>query len=267
MMRSLTIRLRALAILALSSALLTLCGCANAPYTGRSQLIIMSEKEEMQLGLEASQQVLAEEKRETGTYRARLVEKIGRDIAAVAERPDFDWQFHTIVSAEVNAFCLPGGRVFVYTGILELVGNNEMELAAIMGHEIAHALVRHGAERSSQSGLAGAGLSVASMAVGVATNSSMAAQATQLGGSVAAQLGFLLPYSRLHESEADHIGVILAAKAGYDPRGAISLWEKMAALNEGSEPLGILSTHPLNRERQENLRKLMPEALSYYRKK
>lgn len=244
---------------------LLLCACASAPYTGRGQFMLLSEKEEMQMGLEASRQVLAEEKRESGTPRARRVEKIGRDIAAVAEKPDFDWQFHTIVSDEVNAFCLPGGRVFVYTGILNLVGNNNAELAAIMGHEIAHALARHGAERVSQGSLTSLAVTATAVGVGIGTGSGDAASLAQLGGSAAAQLGFLLPYSRLHESEADHIGIILAAKAGYDPHGAISLWEKMASLNQGKEPLAILSTHPLNSERQDNLRKLMPEALKYYK--
>lgn len=241
--------------------------CASAPYTGRNQIILMSESEEVQQGFEYSQQIMAEEKIEEGTARARRVEKIGRDIAAVSDKPEYDWLFKVIVSKEVNAFCLPGGKVFVYTGIIDLVGNNDDELAAIMGHEVAHALARHGAERSSQSGLATLGITAASVAVGVATDSDSAAQLTMAGGSAAAQLGLLLPYSRLHESEADHIGIILAAKAGYDPRAAISLWQKMAALNSGKEPLGILSTHPLNRERIANLEKLMPEVMQYYKPK
>lgn len=247
--------------------LLLLSSCTNAPYTGRSQLIMMSESEEMQLGLDASQEILKTEHIETGTRRAARVERIGWDIAAVAERPDFDWQFHTIISEQVNAFCLPGGRVFVYTGILELVGDDDDELAAIMGHEIAHALARHGAERSSQNALSNIGLGAATVAVGVYTDSAAAAAAAQLGGSVAAQLGILLPYSRLHESEADHIGLILMARAGYNPEGSIRLWEKMGKMSEGKEPLGILSTHPLSSERQQALRKLLPEAMEYYKPK
>ena len=259
---------RAFSRLALFACLcLIAAACASAPYTGRSQLILMSESEEMRQGFEYSQQILAEEKVEKGTPRARRVEKIGRDIAAVADKPNYDWLFKVIVSKDVNAFCLPGGKVFVYTGILELVGNNDDELAAIIGHEVAHALARHGAERSSQSGLTTLGIAAASVAVGVATDSSEAAGITLAGGSVAARLGLLLPYSRLHESEADHIGVILAAKAGYDPRAAISLWQKMAALNNGKEPIGLLSTHPLNRERIANLEKLMPEVMKYYHPK
>lgn len=239
--------------------------CTNAPYTGRSQFIMMSESEEMQIGLEYSKQILTEEPIERGTSRAKRVETIGKNIATVSDKPNYDWQFHVIISKQVNAFCLPGGRVFVYTGILELIGNNDDELAAIMGHEIAHALARHGAERSSQSSMANLGLAAASVAVGVATDSEAAAGMAMTGGTVAAQLGLLLPYSRLHESEADHIGVILAAKAGYDPRAAVTLWEKMAALNDGKEPLGILSTHPLNSERIANLKKLMPEVMKYYK--
>ena len=244
--------------------LFVLFGCSTAPYTGRSQFIIMSESSEMKLGLEASQEILAEARRETDTPRARRVATIGQDIAAVAERQNFDWQFHTIVANDINAFCLPGGRVFVYTGILEMIGDNDAELAAIMGHEIAHALARHGAERSSQTAATSLVTATAGAVVSVYTNSSAAGELAQSGGTMLGQLGFLLPYSRLQESEADRIGVILAAKAGYDPQGAISLWEKMAAQNEGKEPLRILSTHPLNRERQAALRKIMPEALGYY---
>lgn len=238
--------------------------CASAPYTGRNQFIIMSESEELKQGLEYSNKIIAEEKVEEGTARAKRVERIGQDIAAVAEKPEYEWLFKVIESKEVNAFCLPGGKVFVYTGIIDLVGDNDDELAAIMGHEVAHALARHGAERSSQSNMASVGITAASVAVGVATDSNTMAGVAMTGGSVAAQLGLLLPYSRMHESEADHIGVILAAKAGYDPRAAISLWKKMAALNDGKEPMGILSTHPLNKDRIANLEKLMPEVMKYY---
>ncbi|MDR2051417.1 MAG: M48 family metallopeptidase [Deltaproteobacteria bacterium] len=250
--------------LLLPAVMLCLGGCASAPYTGRSQFIIMDESEEMQLGLEASRQILAGEKTETGTARSLRVERIGRKIAQQAERPNFDWQFHTIVADEMNAFCLPGGRVFVYTGFLELVGDNDAELAAIMGHEIAHALARHGAERYSQESVTGLGLSAAALATNIYSGSGYAGMAVQMGGTLAAKLGFLLPYSRLHESEADHIGVILAAKAGYDPRGAVSLWGKMAELDAGKGVPFFLSTHPLSRERQEDLLKIMPEALRYY---
>ena len=241
-------------------------GCATAPYTGRSQFIMMSESEEMSLGAQASQQVLQQEKEERGTARAARVERIGKRIAAVAERPNFQWEFHTIPSDQLNAFCLPGGKVFVYTALIELTKGNDNELAAVMGHEIAHAIARHGAERMSQSQMAGIGQAVTATAVGVATGSSAAADAAQSGYGMLAQLGVLLPYSRKHETEADTIGIILAAKAGYDPRAAVTFWKKMAQANQGKEPVALLSTHPLNSQRIADLEKEMPRALEYYKR-
>lgn len=247
-------------------ACVLLAGCAKAPYTGRSQLIMMSASEEMNLGAQAAQQVLQEEKAETGTARSARVERIGKRIAAVADRPEFSWEFHTIPSDTLNAFCLPGGKVFVYTALIDLTRGNDDELAAVMGHEIAHAVARHGAERMSQSQLAGLGQVVTQMAVTVATGSQALGDVSGSGLNILTQLGFLLPYSRTHETEADKIGIILAAKAGYDPRAAISFWKKMAAANTGREPAAILSTHPLNEQRIADLEKDMPEALTYYRK-
>lgn len=256
---------RTLWLLVLLAALLQ--ACASAPYTGRSQFIIMDSAQEMQLGETAAQEVLAAEKVEKGTANAARVEKIGKRIAAVADRPDFNWEFHTITKDELNAFCLPGGKVFVYTGMIKLVGGGtqgDNELAAIIGHEVAHAIARHSAERQSQSTAAQLGILAGSTAVAIGSNSSGAGELAATAGTAAAQLGFLLPYSRLHESEADHIGVILAAKAGYDPRAAISLWEKMEKASGGNQPPAFLSTHPVNAQRIKDLEAIMPEALQYY---
>ncbi|MDL2314570.1 M48 family metallopeptidase [Desulfovibrio sp. OttesenSCG-928-C14] len=253
-------------LFALLFLLLLAAGCSTAPYTGRSQFIMMDSSTEMQLGAQASQEVLQTENVETGTERARRVERIGKRIAAVAERPNFKWEFHTIRKNELNAFCLPGGRVFVYTGLIEMIGSSDDELAAVMGHEIAHAIARHGAERSSQTSLASLGLNVASAAASIYTNSPDVGDAVMSGGGALAQLGILLPYSRKHETEADHIGVILAAKAGYDPRAAIPLWEKMGRASQGKEPPALLSTHPLNAQRIKDLQGFIPEALKYYKK-
>ena len=239
-------------------------GCAKAPYTGRSQLIMMSADEEVALGAQASQKILSEEKTETGTQRSARVERIGKRIAAVAERPEFKWEFHTIPSDILNAFCLPGGKVFVYTALIDLTKGDDNELAAVMGHEIAHAVARHGAERASQNQMAGLGQVVTQAAVTIATGSSAMGEVSGSGYGALAQLGFLLPYSRTHETEADKIGIILAAKAGYDPRAAVTFWEKMAAANKGKEPAAILSTHPLNAQRIADLEKEMPEALKLY---
>ena len=245
---------------------LALLACATTPYTGRSQFIIMSEGTESLLGLEASQEILSSEPVETGTARAARVKRVGDRIAAVADRPDFEWAFHTIDKPTLNAFCLPGGRVFVYTGLLELTGGNDAELAAVMGHEIAHAIARHGAERASQAQASSLGGALLGIGVGAATGSSAAGQAAQGGYSALAKLGILLPYSRRQETEADYIGIILAAKAGYDPRAAITFWRKMAKAGEGGkEPPALLSTHPLSGTRIADLERAMPEALKYYR--
>ena len=252
-------------ILLLILCALVLSACATVPYTNRSQFITMSESEESRLGAQASDTILRKEPEEKGTARAARVTRIGQRIAAVANRPDFQWEFHTIPSKTLNAFCLPGGKVFVYTALLDLTGDDDNELAAVMGHEIAHAIARHGAERASQTQLAGLGQAVTGVAVAVATGSNSAGQAAQSGYGALAQLGILLPYSRTHETEADHIGIILAAKAGYDPRAAVTLWKKMGAASKGKEPPALLSTHPLNQQRIDDLTEAMPEALTYYK--
>ena len=247
-------------------ACLILSGCASVPYTGRSQLVFMNQSEELSLGEQASKQILEKEKEEKGTASAARVERVGKRIAAVAERPQFNWEFHTIPSDVLNAFCLPGGKVFVYTALLDLTQGNDNELAAVMGHEIAHAVARHGAERTSQAQLAALGQIAAQVGATAATGSAETGQSLGKGVGTLAQLGFLLPYSRTHETEADTIGIILAAKAGYDPRAAISFWRKMAAANEGGEPPALLSTHPLNAQRIKDLETEMPKALEYYKK-
>ena len=249
----------------LLAGILVLCcfsasGCATAPYTGRSQLIFMNTAEEKRLGQQASNKIQSEEKVERGTKRAQMVERVGTRIAAVAERPDFVWEFLTIQKDEVNAFCLPGGKVFVYTGILEIMGNNEAELAAVMGHEIAHAIARHGAESSSVGTLAGVGQLGVALAEAIFTGGSGLSDAS----GTALKLGVVLPHSRTQEEEADYIGLMLMAKAGYNPEAAISFWQKMADANTGKEPLFFLSTHPLNQERINNIRKDLPKARVYY---
>jgi len=244
---------------------LTLSACATAPYTGRSQFITMSKEMEFRLGLEATKEILSSAPVEKGTARAARVERVGARIARAADRPDFQWAFYTINKPEINAFCLPGGKVFVYAKLLELTGVNDAELAAVIGHEIAHVIARHAAERMSQAQASSFGGALLGLGVSVATGSSAAAQTVQSGYSALTQLGILLPFSRSQETEADYIGIILAAKAGYDPRAAITFWEKMIKESEGGKrPLAFLSTHPLSETRIADLRRMMPEALKYY---
>ena len=254
------------ALLLLVLAALVLSGCATVPHTGRYQLVFLDQEEEMALGVQGAKEVLSKEKEEKGTARAKRVERIGKKIAIAADQPHFEWEFHTIPSKTLNAFCLPGGKIFVYTALLDLTYGNDDQLAAVIGHEVAHAVARHGAERMSQNQLLGWGGAITQVATEQLTGSKQSGETMAKGYAYVATLGVLLPYSRSHESEADEIGIILAAQAGYDPRAAIAFWNKMASANQGKEPPAFLSTHPLNEDRIEYLEEVMPKALEYYKK-
>jgi metalloendopeptidase OMA1, mitochondrial len=236
-------------------------GCATAPYTNRSQLILLPESEEVSLGAQAYQQVLSKEKIDHDPKVLDPVHDVGERIARVSDRRDYKWTFTAIDDPKtVNAFCLPGGKIAVYTGLFP-VAHDTAGLAAVLGHEVGHALAHHAAERMSQSMAAeavGAGLSVALGAQDPATHS-VVMQAFGLG----AQVGVLLPFSRTQEAEADHIGLILMAKAGYDPHAALALWQRFEKV-EKSAPPEFLSTHPNYGTRESNIRTWMSEAMGYY---
>jgi len=230
-------------------ACILLMACARAAYTNRSQLLLISEGQEMALGLQSAQEVLKKEKESKDQLQIQRVKRVGSRIAVAANKPDYKWEFHVIEKDTVNAFCLPGGKVFVYTGILELTTSND-ELAAVMGHEIAHALLRHGGERVSMALMTQMGGQAASIALG-STVSPVASQVFDQAYGVGAQVGVMLPHSRSQESEADEVGMILAAKSGYEPSGALSLWRKMDAYakSKGQNVPGFLSTHPTTTDR------------------
>ena len=236
-----------------------LAGCAAAPYTRRSQLILISSEEENKLGARAFQQVLGKSHVDGRAQVNGAVEAVGQRLARVAERPDYKWRFVAIDDPkQQNAFCLPGGKVAVYTGIFPIAESTN-GLAVVLGHEIAHALARHGAERISQ-GLvtqAGGSLLGAWLGGGPGTNTILAAY------GLGAQLGVLLPYSRTQESEADHIGLLLMARAGYDPRGALAFWHRMERAAGGNPP-EFLSTHPSHGTREQQIQAWLPEAMRYY---
>jgi len=253
--------LRALLSILLGFALSS--SCSTAPYTGRRQMILVSEGQEMSLGEDAYRHVLRDSVVLRDYEAERVVRKVGEKIAAVAGKPDYRWEFTVINDPEtVNAFAVPGGKVAVYTGIFA-AARDEAGLAVVLGHEIAHALARHPAERMSQSlllQLGGVGLSVA-----LGKNPTLANQVLEAYG-IGAGVGVLLPFSRGQETEADRIGLILMAKAGYDPRVALDLWERMEKKNGGKgTPPEFLSTHPGYETRTQQLRSFMAEALSYYR--
>ena len=229
---------------------LIMTGCAyKTPYTNRSQMIFISQKDELALGEKSYKESLSESKVITGTKDAKRVKDIGIKIAKVANRADFNWAFNLVQSDEVNAFCLPGGKVVVYTGILK-VAHNDDQLATVIAHEIAHALARHGAERMSAS--------MVQQGLQVVGNIALGATAPQYQNlfnqtyGIGSQVGVMLPYGRMQESEADEIGIYLMAKAGYNPNEAIKFWENMSeGKKEGSD---FLSTHPSSTTRRNDLK-------------
>jgi len=247
-------------ILGLMVAVVASPGCSTVPETGRKRIMFVTEGQEQSLGLEAYQEVLAQEKRSDDARMTAIVERVGRRIAQAANRPDFKWEFALLESPKVNAFCLPGGKIAVYTGLLP-VAKNEAGLAVIVGHEVAHAVARHGGERMSQQ------MSVETieelLSIGLQKASPMMRSGAVQAFGIGTQLGVLLPYSRTHESEADKMGLMYAAKAGYDPREAVPLWQRMAAASQGRPP-EFLSTHPKEENRIERLQEDMPAALQAY---
>lgn len=235
-------------------------GCHTTERTGRLQLILISHAQEHKLGAQAYRQILGESKISTDAQMTEVVRRVGERIAEVASAPDFQWEFTLIESEQANAFCLPGGKIAVYTGILPLL-QNEAGLAAVLGHEVAHALNRHGAERLSQN--MAAGIVEEALKIGISDadpeKKKLILQAFGLGS----QVGVLLPYSRTHELEADSDGLIMAAMAGYDPREAVNVWRRMQAAGRNNPP-EFLSTHPSERKRISRLKEQMPAALEVY---
>lgn len=246
-----------------ASILSVLCiiGCTTAPYTGRSQVMLVSAGQEITLGEDAYRHSLRDSVVMRNPDTDRIVRKVGERIAAAANKADYKWEFTVINDPEtVNAFAVPGGKVAVYTGIFG-PARDEAGLAVVLGHEVAHALARHPAERMSQGLL----LQIGGVGLGVALgrNPAVANQVLQAYGIVGG-VG-MLPFSRSQETEADHIGLILMAKAGYDPRVALELWERMEKKEGGrAAPPEFLSTHPGYETRVQQIRSFLPEALSYY---
>jgi predicted Zn-dependent protease len=230
----------------------------TVPVTGRTQIVGMSPREELALGLQSYSQILNQASIVSTGPEAEMVREVGRKLAAVSDNPGLEWEFNLIDSGEVNAFCLPGGKVAVYTGILPVAANRD-GLAVIMGHEIAHAIARHGAERMAHQRIAQIGQVALGTAVGEMDSHS---QRLVLGAfGIGAQFGVLLPFSRKHELEADRIGLHYVAKGCFDPREAPKLWERMARASRGS-PSEFMSTHPSHETRISQFHEWMPEALN-----
>ncbi|HLG38039.1 MAG TPA: M48 family metallopeptidase [Chitinophagaceae bacterium] len=250
-------------------------GCSKNPLTGKSQFTLLPESEVQTMATQQYQEFLSTNKVVTssGNRDVEMVKRVGQRITKAVEiyysehgisdkLAGFKWEYNLVDDKAVNAWCMPGGKIVVYTGLLPIT-QNEAALAAVMGHEVSHALLQHGNQRMSQ-GLAqqlgGVALSVA------VANKPRETQNLFLGAYVAGTtVGILLPFSRSHELEADKYGLIFAASAGYNPQEAIPLWERMEKASSGQKPPEFLSTHPSEGKRIEQLKKLMPEALKYYK--
>jgi predicted Zn-dependent protease len=232
-------------------------GCTTVPETGRRQLNFMTPGDEMKLGLSEFDKLKKDVPISKDAAAKALVEKVGKRIAAVAPMPDAQWEFVVFESKEANAFCLPGGKVGVYTGILPIT-KDEAGLATVIGHEVAHAVARHGGERVS----AALGLQLLGAAVDASTKASKYHDAYVQGFGLGSQLGVALPHSRKQESEADHLGLRFMARAGYDPEAAVGFWQRFAEFNQkqGGATPWFLRTHPLDEKRIEDLKGWMAEA-------
>ncbi len=262
-----------LCVLAVSASL---AACETNPYTGRKQLLMTSVSQEMQMGAQAYNQVKSDPKMRP-SQDPREIEPVKRVAARIVEAAkrskyaemakQFQWEVTVIKDDKTaNAFALPGGKMAVYTGIFPMA-KTEAGLAAVMGHEVVHALARHGAERMSQGQVANVGLQVVGAAIGLSGGNPMLGQATMAALGAGAQVGVLLPFSRKHESEADYVGILLAADAGYDPRESVALWERMGQASGGGGQYEFLSTHPSHDTRIDQLKEWMPEAMAIYKKR
>ncbi len=250
-----------------------LSSCRTVPITGRSQLSLVSSSTLLSTSYQQYSQFLKENKLSADSVSTSLVRKVGTNIQKAVERyyqesnmldqlADYRWEFNLVESKDVNAWCMPGGKVVVYTGILPIT-KDEPGLAVVMGHEVAHAIAEHGAERMSHE--------IAAQAAGTAldvtlqNNSQQTRELWMTAFNVGAQYGALLPFSREHESEADKLGLVFMTMAGYDPNVAVGFWERMAAGKGGSAPPEFISTHPSDQTRIQDIKAYIPEALKYKR--
>ncbi len=246
-------------------------GCSQNAATGRSQFNLVSSDEMLSSSKQEYSKFLLEHKVVNNTAEAAMVKNIGSRIAAAINKyyaskgqqnilAGFQWEYNLVESKEVNAWCMPGGKIVVYTGILPIT-KNENALAVVLGHEIAHAVAEHGRERVSEQMAAQAGGMLFSTLL---SSNQKQAENIFLIANGATTYGLILPHSRKQELEADKLGLIYSALAGYNPQEAIPLWERMAALSAGQAPPEFVSTHPATQRRIDELKNQMPEALGYY---
>lgn len=253
---------------------LLMVSCQTVPITGRQQLSLVPSATILSMSYESYSDFLAKHKVIHNSDDSRMVKRVGTRIQHAVESyfnshglgdrlAGYEWEFNLVDDKSINAWCMPGGKVVVYSGIVP-IAKGEDGLAVVMGHEIAHAVANHGDERMSQGLIAQMGGIALSAALD--QNPGQTRDLFLAAYGVGTQIGVLLPYSRLQETEADHLGLIFMASAGYDPRSAVGFWKRMTATKQGGSPPEFLSTHPADATRIRNIEKFMPEALSYYPK-
>ena len=262
-----------LSLVAGAVLILSLCGCTKVAMTGRSQLNLIPASEMMSMSYQQYAEVVKGSKlsgdsaqvrriRAVGTRIQRAVEGYFAEIGQSDQLRDYKWEFNLIESDEMNAWCMPGGKVAFYTGILP-VCRDDTGIAVVMGHEVAHAVAEHGAERMSQALLTQLGGVALSTAI---SSEPERTQALWMGAfGLGAQYGVLLPFSRTQESESDHLGLVFMARAGYHPEAALAFWQRMASQGTGQAPPEFLSTHPSDETRMRKIQELLPEAQKQYR--
>jgi predicted Zn-dependent protease len=248
-----------------------LWACSTVPITGRKQIHLVPDSQMQSMSYQEYDKFLKAHKLSTDAEKTAMVKRVGARIQGAVESymranslskqlDGYKWEFNLVESDELNAWCMPGGKVVFYTGILP-VCKDETGVAVVMGHEVAHAVAKHGSERMSQAMVA--------QGLGSTLDAALASKPTETRNlwmtafGVGAQFGALLPFSRQQESEADHLGLVFMAMAGYDPQAAVPFWERMSQ-GGGGKPPEFMSTHPSDETRIANLKKLMPEAMKYY---
>jgi len=234
---------------------LVIYACTTTPVSNRSTLILIPKSQEVLLGKQSYNQILKKEKKSEDTQLNQIVQRVGQRIISVSDMPTLEWEITLIESDQKNAFALPGGKIAIYTGILS-VAKNEAGLATVMSHEIAHVIARHGAQRMTQQML----LQGAMIGAGLSMKNSKQRNIVLSALGVGVLYGFTLPFSRLHESEADQIGLIYMAKAGYDPNEAINFWQRFSQIKGGKGPPEWASTHPADVTRMQGLRSYLSRA-------
>ncbi len=247
--------------------------CSSVPITGRKQFNLIPESTMLSMSFDQYSQFLNQSKVVNGTAQAQMVKSVGFKIQQAVERyfaqhnlsgelKNYKWDFNLIESPDANAWAMPGGKVVVYTGILPIT-KDETGLAVVMGHEVAHAIAEHGSERMTQGLIAQLG--GVALQVALQEKPQQTQQLWMAAYGAGAQVGVLLPFSRKQESEADELGLIFMAMAGYNPNAAVDFWQRMAAQSQGAPP-EFLSTHPSSQTRINDIKKLLPNAMKYYNK-